>query len=348
MTHAFFEQLGCTLPIIQAPMAGSDGIELAVAVSEAGALGSLGLGAKKPDGVRETLAAVSERTTRPVNVNFFCHENEAEDPAANARWLAYLAPHFAALDATPPETLHRIYESFRGHEVLTEIVLSARPKVVSFHFGLPEDGQIAALKDTGCVLLGSAISLEDAQKNEAAGMDALVLQGFEAGGHRGIRDQHGPDAQLSTRALLEAVRPHTRRPLIVAGGIMDGKDIRAMLEAGADGVQMGTAFLACDESPAPAAHKAALQTAPGTTMTAGISGRPARCLDNAFTALASDETAPPLAPYPYAYDAGKALHAAALAQENTGYGAFWAGTAHRRARQSRAADLVQALAEEMQ
>ena len=208
--------------------------------------------------------------------------------------------------------------------------------------------RIAALKQAGCLLLASVTSLAEAQAAERAGIDMLVAQGYEAGGHRGVFDPHATDDRLGTLALTRLLAMRTRVPVIAAGGIMDGAGVAAALGLGAVAAQLGTAFIACPESAADAAYRAALmgEGAAHTVMTRVISGRPARCLPNRFTLLGETLTAA-VPDYPIAYDAGKALNAAAKAQGEDGYGAQWAGQGAPLARALPAADLVRAIAAEM-
>jgi NAD(P)H-dependent flavin oxidoreductase YrpB (nitropropane dioxygenase family) len=213
--------------------------------------------------------------------------------------------------------------------------------------------RVAALRATGAVLLASVTSLAEGRAAEAAGMDAVVAQGYEAGGHRGVFDPAAPDEALGTLALTRLLVRRLDVPVVAAGGIMDGAGIAAALRLGAAAAQLGTAFVTCPESSASPAYREALLAgdAVRTVITSGISGRPARCLTNRFTALAEDLAArtPPVTPpdYPIAYDAGKALHAAAAAQGEDGYGAQWAGQGGPLARALPAAELVAILAREL-
>ena len=230
------------------------------------------------------------------------------------------------------------------------MLLAEKPAVVSFHFGLPDAGVIAALRKTGIVLLATATNLEEGRAIAAAGIDAVVAQGYEAGGHRGAFDPIAPDDRLGTVALTRLLVRKLAISVIAAGGIMDGAGIVAALALGAAAAQLGTAFVACPESSADAGYRAALLSpaAEHTVMTAAISGRPARCLANRFTAL-GDGVAPTAIPdYPTAYDAGKALHAAARAKGEFGYGAQWAGQGAPLARALPAAELVARLRDEIE
>ena len=228
------------------------------------------------------------------------------------------------------------------------LLRQARPAVVSFHFGLPDAARIAALKAAGCLLLASVTSLAEAQAASSAGIDMLVAQGYEAGGHRGIFDPDSPDDRLGTLALTRLLAVQGHRPVTAAGGIMDGAGVSAVLALGAVAAQLGTAFIACPESAADAGYRAALmgEGASHTVMTRAISGRPARCLANRFTALGATLSVQ-VPDYPVAYDAGKALNAAAKARGESGYGAQWAGQGAPLARAMPAGDLVRAIAGEM-
>ena len=273
--------------------------------------------------------------------------------AREAAWLAALAPTFRAHGAEPPATLRTIYRSFIEDDAMLAALVEAAPPVVSFHFGLPDGDGIAALRATGAVLLASVTSLAEGRAAQAAGIDAVVAQGWEAGGHRGVFDLTARDEQLGTFALVRLLVRHLDVPVVAAGGIMDGAGIAAALSLGAVAAQLGTAFVACPESSASPAYREALLAgdAVRTVITSGISGRPARCLTNRFTALAEDLAArtPPVTPpdYPIAYDAGKALHAAAAARGEHGYGAQWAGQGAPLTRALPAAELVATLDREL-
>ncbi len=249
----------------------------------------------------------------------------------------------------PPSNLREIYKSFAADDAMFEMLLLERPAVVSFHFGLPSAAKIAALRSAGIILLASATSLEEARAVAAAGVDAVVAQGIEAGGHRGVFDPTAPDEQLGTLALTRLFVKNLGIPVVAAGGIMDGAGVAAVLALGAVAAQMGTAFIACPETDADAAYRAALldKTSVRTTLTTAISGRPARCIVNKFTALGASATAGEIAPYPMAYDAGKALNAAAKARGDGGYGAQWAGQGAALARSMPAAQLMSTLQAEL-
>ncbi|MBN9120829.1 MAG: nitronate monooxygenase [Planctomycetes bacterium] len=344
--NSLLRRLGIDLPIIQAPMAGVSTPEMAAAVSNAGALGSIGIGAADAETARGMIRAVRAKTDRSFQVNVFCHAPAVPDPAREAAWLARLAPEFARYGAAPPARLREIYTSFVADEATQAVLLAERPPVVSFHFGLPPQNVIASLRATGAALLATATNLEEGKTIAAAGIDAVVAQGYEAGGHRGVFDPDAPDDRLGTLALTRLLVRSLNVPVVAAGGIMDGAGIAAALALGASAAQIGTAFIGCPESSADVGFRAALfgPAAGHTVFTRAISGRPARCLSNRFTAL-GDEGVPA---YPIAYDAGKALHAAARAAGEFGFGAQWAGQGAPLARALPAAELVARLRAELE
>ncbi len=338
--------LGIQHPIIQAPMVGVSTPALAVAVSEAGALGSIGLGASTPDQALELIAQVRAGTARAVNYNLFCHRPGQADAPREAAWLAQLRPLFAEFGGEPPSQLREIYQSFVSQPAMLDVLLEERPAVVSFHFGLPPAEWIVRLKDAGIVLLACVTTPGEARLAEAAGVDALVAQGVEAGGHRGVFEPAAGDAAIGTLALVRLLARQSRLPVIAAGGIMDGAGIRAALELGAAGVQLGTAFVLCPESSANAAYREALQSerAFDTAITANISGRPARGLVNRLYA----DPGVRLPDYPLVYDGIKALQALAASQGCHDFAAQWAGQGAPLARALPATEMVATLVAEMQ
>jgi nitronate monooxygenase len=343
------ELLGIDAPIIQAPMAGVSTAEMAAAVSNAGALGSIGVGATNATGAQQMIAAFRGRSAGSLHVNVFCHAPPRADHAREARWIDRLRPEFVRLGATPPPALKEIYRSFVEDDDMLAMLVAQRPKVVSFHFGVPSRERVRALHDAGIVLLGSATSLAEARALVAADVDAIVAQGYEAGGHRGVFDPDADDDRLGTLVLTRLLVREVDRPVIAAGGIMDGAGIVAALRLGAGAAQLGTAFVACDESQADVGYRAALgsDAAHHTVMTRAISGRPARSLANRFTALGRDVPSRDVPEYPIAYDAGKALHAAGKAKGEFGFGAQWAGQGAPLSRAMPAGDLVAILRREI-
>lgn len=341
---SLMQRLGLRLPLIQAPMAGVSTPAMAAAVSNAGGLGSIAVGATDAAGARAMIAAVRAATPHAFNVNVFVHATPRVDPAREVAWLAALAPQFAAFGVQPPAALATIYRSFADDTAMQALLVELAPPMVSFHFGLPDAGVLAALRSAGCVLAATATNLAEARAIAAAGLDLIVAQGWEAGGHRGMFDPAAHDERVPTLDLVRALCRETALPVVAAGGIMTGHDIGAALGAGAVAAQLGTAFVACPESAARAGYRAALLQGRETAMTSAISGRPARCLVNRFTRL---ENLPAIPDYPRAYAAGKALDAAALAQGEDGFGAQWAGTGAAQARALPAAALVEQLAREL-
>jgi nitronate monooxygenase len=344
------EKLGLSLPIMQAPMAGVSTPALAAAVSNAGALGSIAVGATDVAGAREMIQALRQLTRGPVNINVFCHGPPATDAVREAAWLKALAPEFERFGAEPPPGLREIYRSFLTDPEMLELLIQARPCVVSFHFGLPSPATIVRLKSADIFLFATATNVEEARQAAVAGVDAIVAQGCEAGGHRGVFDPAAPDEHLGVVDLTRQLVERVGLPVIAAGGLMDGADIAAVLELGAQAAQLGTAFVGCPESSADGFHRAALfgPEAHATEITRVISGRPARSLPNRFTQLGHAALAGLAIPdYPIAYDAAKALAAAAREVGDGSYGAPWAGQGAPRARRLPAADLLATLAAEM-
>lgn len=338
------EALGVRIPIVQAPMAGVSTPAMAAAVSEAGGLGSIAVGAVDAVAAQAMIAATRAQTDRAFNVNLFVHRPPRPDDARERLWLAAMDPLFARFDAAPPAALETIYRSFADDDAMLAMLLEAPPPAISFHFGLPDAARIDALRRAGCVLLATATSLAEARAIEAAGLDIIVAQGWEAGGHRGTFDPAARDERLDTMTLTRLLAGNCRLPIIAAGGIMDGAGVRTTLSAGAVAAQVGTAFIACPESSASPAYRAALLggSARATEMVAAISGRPARCLANRFTQWAATTSLDP-PDYPRAYHAGKALDAAARAAGEHGFGAQWAGQGAALARAIPAAALVETL-----
>lgn len=341
--------LGVKAPIIQAPMLGVSTPMLASAVSNAGALGSIALSASAPDQAARLIAETRARTDQPFNVNLFCHQPAIADAEAEARWIAHFAPLFAALDATPPKALRPVYASLCDDEPMARMLLAQRPPVASFHFGLPDPALIAALKQAGVRTMACATQRDEAQRIARAGVEIVVAQGVEAGGHRGKFDGPARDAGLTTAALVQLLARDLALPIVAAGGIMTGAGVKAALALGASGAQMGTAFVACPESAADAAFREALQgpRVNDTRVTRAISGRPARGLPNRLSELGAREDAPEPPAFPIAYDLAKQLDAAARAKGSRDFSTFWAGQGAPLARALPAAQLVAQLIAEM-
>lgn len=341
------ERLGLTCPIFQAPMAGVSTPAMAAAVSNAGGLGALGLGAAGMTGARQMLAEALALCGGPINANFFCHAATVRDTRREQAWLDALAPEFARFGASPPTELREIYTSFADDLAMREMVLEMSPGVVSLHFGLVDPGWISACQAAGNLVFASATSLTEARAAQAARVDAVVAQGIEAGGHRGIFDPGGADEALGVDDLVRLFCAALDVPVIAAGGLMDGADVARVLALGAVAAQLGTAFIDCDESAADLSYRAALRApdANPSVLTDVLSGRPARCLKNRITAWGAQKQGVPA--YPVAYDALKALHSAASVAGVSGYGPQWAGLGAPRARRGGAGDMLQAIAAEV-
>ncbi len=269
--------LGIEHPIIQAPMAGSATPALAIAVSDAGGLGSLGCAEMPLTEIRTVAAAMRAGANRPFNLNFFIYPKPVADEAVFASARRRLQPWHDELGlGEPASELPAFHAGFTKAKL--DLLLELRPPVVSFHFGLPDDAAVASLKAAGIILLCTATTVAEAKALEARGVDAIIAQGWEAGGHRGSHRPTAPGQGIGTMALVPQVIDAVRLPVIAAGGIGDGRGIAAALALGACGVQMGTAFLSCDEAGTDAARRALLRKAADTDtmVTDAISGRSAR------------------------------------------------------------------------
>lgn len=264
-------------PILQSPMAGAATAALAAEVSNAGGLGALGSAEMTPDQITTSVAELRGRTNRPFNLNFFVGDAPTTDPVVLARTRDRLRPWYAQLGlGQPPETLPALGPSF--DDTRLALLLALRPAVVSFHFGLPPAPALAALKSAGILILSTATTVAEAVALEAAGIDAIIAQGYEAGGHRGSHQPTAPADGVGTMALVPQIVDAVRLPVIAAGGIGDGRGIAAAFALGAAGVQMGTAFLSCPEAGTDPARRALLAhaTETDTMVTDAVSGRSAR------------------------------------------------------------------------
>jgi nitronate monooxygenase len=335
---------GVSLPIIQAPMAGSQDGLLAAAVSEAGGLGSLPCAMLDADAIRRQVREIRARTSNPVNVNFFCHTPPTPDPERESAWRTMLSPYFAELGIDPnkiaPGAGRRPF-SYDLADVLGEV----RPEVVSFHFGLPKPELLDRVRAIGAKVLSTATTVAEAQWLEAHGVDAVIAQGFEAGGHRGNFLSGDLNLQISTFALVPQIVAAIKIPVIAAGGIADAPGVAAALALGAAGVQIGTAYLLCSESKASAVHRAALKSdARSTTAITNLfSGRPARGIVNRLMC----ELGPinPAAPeFPLAGTALAPLRAKAESEGRGDFSPLWAGQNTSGCREVSAAALTQELA----
>ncbi|WP_417211682.1 NAD(P)H-dependent flavin oxidoreductase [Antarctobacter sp.] len=269
------------LPIIQAPMAGASGPEMALAVSEAGGLGSLPCATLDPTRLRNLLAAVWDRTDSPLNVNFFAHAVPKDDPERDAAWIAKLSAYYTEYGLEPPETLSpgpiHPFDATRF-----AIVEEFAPKVVSFHFGLPDPALVSRIKAVGCKIISSATTVSEARWLAANGCDAIIAQGLEAGGHRGMFLTNSLGSQMGTLSLVPQVADAVDVPIIAAGGIGDARGIVAAFALGASAVQIGTAYLYTDEAKISPIYQRSLEDAANSeTMVCNVvSGRPTRVLAN--------------------------------------------------------------------
>ena len=336
--------LGVDLPIIQAPMAGLQDSALTVAVCNAGGLGSLPAAMLDLTTLRNELQAINEQTRRPYNVNFFCHTPPVPNALHEARWREVLAPYYAEFGidpATIPTGSGRVPFTNDAADVLE----SFRPPVVSFLFGLPAAPLLARVKSWGSKILSSATTVEEALWLEARGVDAVIAQGLEAGGHRGMFLTSDLTTQVGTMALLPQVVRAVRVPVIASGGIADAQGVRAALTLGAAGVQLGTAYLLCLEATTSPLHRAALKSdrARHTALTNLITGRPARGIFNRLMhELGPLSDAPP--DFPMATAALAPLKAAAEKLGRDDFSTLWSGQNTSGCREIPAAELTRLLA----
>ena len=321
---SLMDRLGLELPIIQAPMAGSQNFELAEAVSKAGALGSIPCGMLGPDQAAAEIEQFRQKSDSPYNLNFFCHQMPSVTEHALAEWRQCLAGFYAelAIDPTPNTSALRLPFS---HEMADRIE-PYRPPVMSFHFGLPEITLLNRVKAWGSIIISSATSLEEALWLEAQGVDAVIAQGVEAGGHRGMFISEDLGTQIPTFELLECCTKQLTVPVIAAGGISNAAGIKRALDMGAEAVQLGTIFLLCDEAKTSAVHRQALKTSQSSTaMTNLFSGRPARGIRNRLMQSLGDLH--PKAPaFPYATPDLVALRQAAESKGLGDFSPLWSGT----------------------
>lgn len=343
--------LGVELPIIQAPMAGAATGALVAAVAEAGGLGSLPCALLGPAQLYAEFALTRQRTSKPINLNFFCHAPPAADAGREAAWRGLLRRYYLELGLDPeaPAPTHAIAPFGAADcDLLEEVV----PEIVSFHFGLPDPALLGRVKATGAKILASATTVEEALWLEARGCDAIIAQGLEAGGHRGMFLTEDLASQRGTLALLPAIVDAVRLPVIAAGGIADGRGIAAALALGAAAVQIGTAYLFTPEAAVSPLYRRALAEAPlagapdrPTAITRIFSGRPARAFVN--RALRELDTVAAQAPaFPLAGNALLPLRAKAQAAGSDDFTPLWAGQAAALGRTLPAGELTRLLAAE--
>jgi len=336
---------GIELPIIQAPMAGVQGSALAVAVSNAGGLGSLPCAMLTPETMRKELAVIASQTRGPFNVNFFCHSPPKPDPEREAAWRRLLAPYYKEFGVDPESVAAGPGRAPFSHEA-ADVLSEFKPPVVSFHFGLPSPELLARLRAWNPVILSSATTVEEAGWLEAHGADAIIAQGLEAGGHRGHFLSGDLTLQMGTFALLRQIVREVKVPVIAAGGIADAQGVAAALALGAAGVQIGTAYMLCPEATTARVHRAALKSeaARHTALTNLFSGGPARGIMNrAMRELGPiNSTAPP---FPLAAAAMAPLRAKAEAADSGDFSPLWSGENATGCKEAPAAQLTCELAD---
>jgi nitronate monooxygenase len=325
-------------------MAGVQGSALAIAVSNAGGLGSLPCALLSPATMRDELARITAQTNKPYNVNFFCHRVPAPDPQRETAWRAALAPYYRELgievSAIPAEAARTPF-----NEEAADVLSEFKPAVVSFHFGLPEPSLLKRARSAGAKIFSSATTVDEARWLEAHGVDAIIAQGLEAGGHRGMFLSDDVTTQPGTLALLPQVIGAVTVPVIAAGGIVDARTAAAAMALGAAGVQVGTAYLLCPECTTSAVHRAALKSgaARQTAVTNVLTGRPARGIVNRLIREIGPVSA--IAPeFPLAAAAVAPLRAKAEARDSGDFSSMWAGQNVTGCREIPAADLTKQLA----
>ncbi len=344
MTDHLMQTLGVSLPILQAPMAGADSIEMCVCVSEAGGLGALACALMSPDGVKQSVEHIRSQTEKPFNLNFFCHNIEPDDAAREAAWRAQLKPYYdesgLPADASSSFALRLPFDS-----AMCSAIEEVKPPVVSFHFGLPAPDVLDRVKATGAIMLASATSVAEAKWLEEQGVDAIIAQGAEAGGHRGMFLDNDITTQSGLFALLPQIVDAVTVPVIAAGGIADGRGVAAAMILGAQMVQIGTAYLFSPEAKLNERHAEALRTArdDNTALTNIFSGRPARGIVNRLMReMGPIDHAVPA--FPFAGRALAPLRAKAEAEGRDDFTNLWAGQAAALAPRLSAADLTRKLA----
>jgi nitronate monooxygenase len=337
---------GIEHPIVQAPMAGPGTPELAIAVAEAGGLGSLPCAMASPEQIRKDMGVIRQRTARPINLNFFTHAPPQPDPDREARWKARLLPYYAELGVDPGKPVPSVLRT-PFDDATCDVVEEFRPEIVSFHFGLPEPRLLARVRAAGCKVMASATTAAEARSLADRGCDAVIAQGAEAGGHRGMFLGDDVASQPGTFALVPQVADAVRVPVIAAGGIADARGIVAALALGASAVQIGTAYLFCPEAAVAPLHRQALRDArdDATALTNLFTGRPARGLVNRLMRevgpLSTDAPA-----FPLAGGALAPLKAAAEAKGSADFTSLWSGQSAALGREMPAGTLTKHLAQE--
>ena len=340
------ELFGIEHPILLAPMAGPSTPELCVAVSEAGGLGSLACALSTPEQIRTGLSVIRQRTNKPINLNFFTHKPPLPDPDREAKWRARLASYYSELGLDPNAEVSNT-NRMPFDETTCQIVEEFKPEVVSFHFGLPEESLLQRVKATGAKVISSATTAREAKWLADRGCDAIIAQGAEAGGHRGMFLTDNIASQAGTFALVPQIVDAVDVPVIAAGGIADGRGIAAAFALGASGVQIGTAYLFCPEAKVSELHRNALRSTrdDDTVLTNVFTGRPARGVINRIVRELG-----PLSPdapaFPLAAGALAPIRAAAEAKGSADFTSLWSGQSASLGREMPAGDLTRTLAQE--
>jgi len=333
-------------PIIQAPMAGAMDGDLVAAVSEAGGFGCLPCATLNAEKLHEEVGKIRARTTKPIGLNFFCHAAPVPNNAREAAWRERLDPYYQELGIDPAAPVPA-FNRAPFDESLLSAVLETRPEAVTFHFGLPAAPLYDRLKREGFLVISSATTVAEARWLAERGVDAIIAQGYEAGGHRGMFLTENVAAQVGTVALVPQVRDAVSVPVIAAGGIADARGIAACFALGADGVQIGSAYLRTPEAKISAPHRAALNTArdDATVLTNVLTGRPARGFVNRIIREQGpiSDAAPQ---FPLAAGAVQPLRAKAEAQGSGDFSPLWSGQAVALGRELDAAALTQKFAVE--
>jgi nitronate monooxygenase len=337
--------LGIELPIIQAPMASVAFSEMVIGVSEAGGLGSLACALLTADQVIEEVKIIRQKTSRPINLNFFCHKPPKTDTERDAVWQRVLEPYFTEL-GLDPTVLPSVPTRGAFDSTMCDLVAELRPEVVSFHFGLPEKSLVARVKAVGAKILSTATTVEEARWLEAEGCDAIVAQGIEAGGHRGMFLTDDASTQIGTFSLVPRVVDSVKVPVIAAGGIADARGIAAAFALGAAAVQIGTAYLFCPEARIGPLYREALNNQENQTAVTNVfTGRAARAISNRMVREIGPMSK--LAPhFPLAGRFSAPLRAVSEAKGLIDFTPMWSGQSACLARELSAKELTQRLAEE--
>jgi nitronate monooxygenase len=335
---------GIELPIIQAPMAGAAFSDMVSAVSDAGGLGSLACALLTPEQVAQEVKMIRQKTTRPINLNFFCHQPPRVDVDRNTTWKHLLKRYFLELGLDPEAA---VSGPSRGpfDSAMCDLVAELRPTVVSFHFGLPDKQLLARVKATGAKILSTATTVHEGRWLESEGCDAIIAQGLEAGGHRGMFLTDDISAQLGTFSLVPQVVDSVKVPVIAAGGIADARGIAAAFALGASAVQIGTAYLFCPEAKISLLYRQGLKNESETALTNVFTGRPARAV--ACRMVREIGPISELAPdFPLAASFSAPLRTKSEAIGATDFTPVWSGQSARLARELAAKELTLSLASE--